>query len=73
MHIKDGKYGPNLRIGPSQPANRLLTERSFRWRASKEWNKLPTQLRHSKSIEIFKRSLKAWIKTNVPVKAGDIM
>ena len=71
VHINDGKYESNFKIGPSKSADHLLANRSFRWRASKQWNKLPINLRHSESVQTFKKSLKIWIKANVPLKAAD--
>ena len=71
VHLKDGQYGSNLRIGPSKSADHLLANRSFRWRSSKQWNSLPIEIRHSKSVNEFKMSLKAWIKTNVPLKPNN--
>ena len=68
VHIRDGSYGSNLKIGPKQSANHVLTQRSFRWRSSEQWNKLPIEIRHSKNTQTFKRSIKKWIKLNVPLK-----
>ena len=49
VHIKDDSES-NIRIGPNRDANHLLTNRSFRWRASKEWNALPVELKQAKSL-----------------------
>jgi hypothetical protein len=42
-----------------------LTNQSFVHRATRSWNSLPSQLRLSPSLNIFKRELKSWVKTNV--------
>ena len=74
VHVKDGKdgplYGSNLKIGPNQSASHTISQRSFRWRTSAQWNKLPLEIRHSKTAKQFKKSLKEWIKENVPLKVG---
>ena len=71
FYFNDGKCESNLKIGPSKSADHLLTNRSFRCRASKQWNRLPIELRLSKSDKIFKKSLKAWIQTNISLKPYD--
>ena len=67
-HFKDGNIDTNLRVRPNQDTSHLITSRSFRWRSSKLWNALPVELRHCKSLDNFKSTLKTWIKQNVPIK-----
>ena len=69
VHINNGEYDSNIRIGPNGDANHLLTNRSFRWRASKQWNLLPIELKQSESLNEFKHYLKLWILTNIQLKA----
>ena len=75
VHVKDGDwfkqkdYGSNIRLGPSNSSSHAITEKSFRWRASKLWNNLPLELKQSKTLIIFKKSLKIWIKENIQIKA----
>ena len=38
-----------------------FTSSGFRWRATKVWNDLPTDLRHSPSLPGFKKKLRLWI------------
>ena len=42
-----------------------LSERSFRWRASKAFNALPEETRNVSTLTEFKKEAKAWIKQNV--------
>ena len=44
-----------------------LTMASFRWRAVKEFNKLPTDIRQLESVKSFKTKLWRWIFENVSI------
>ena len=44
-----------------------VTQASFRVRATKYWNSLPTDIRQCSKIGNFKVKVKAWIKANVSV------
>ena len=44
-----------------------LTKGSFRWRATKEYNKIPVEIRTISSIHLFKTRLWRWIITDVPI------
>ena len=44
-----------------------ITEDSFRWRASKDYNGLPMEIRSSETIESFKKECKTWILNNIPL------
>ena len=54
-----------VRIGPEFKAKLELTQKSFVNRATVSYNKLPTNLRQTTEIRIFKKKLKAWVKKNV--------
>ena len=41
-------------------------ENSFLRRAAKSYNEIPTEIRSSRTLPVFKRKLKTWIKTNIP-------
>ena len=56
----------NIRIGGSQNHPQLC-QRSFRWRASKQWNQLPANLKMSKTVNQFKMGLFQWTKNNIPI------
>ena len=40
---------------------------SFRWRAAKQFNQLPTEIRKMKTLRTFKTSLWKWIVVNIPI------
>ena len=42
---------------------------SFFYVASNLWNHLPPEIRLAQSREIFRSSVKSWIKSRIPVKA----
>ena len=57
-HFKNGVCDSNLRISSNETSTHLLTNRSFRWRATKQWNALPLSVKQSKSLNKFKIALK---------------
>ena len=40
-----------------------MTSGAFRWRTTRTWNTLPTELRTEQSLIRFKKKLKTWILT----------
>ena len=42
-----------------------LTKYSFKWRAAKQLNLLPVELRNSRTLGIFESKVKAWIRDNI--------
>ena len=42
-----------------------LAKESFRWRAANSYNQLPTDIRTSSKVEIFKKKVKPWIMDNI--------
>ena len=44
-----------------------ITEDSFRWRASKDYNELPIEIRTLDEIESFKKACKIWITNSIPL------
>ena len=66
-----GTYKYNTRIAQSgqikmEGRPRLeVTHCSFKWRAAKQFNQLPLELRNSGTLEIFKQKVKAWIRDNI--------
>ena len=57
----DGRYG---RVKTQNPIL-ALTANSFCFRTSREWNKLPLDIRTEVRIGAFKRKLKIWVHQNV--------
>jgi hypothetical protein len=52
----------NLRV---PAAEKLVASKSFMVRSAVTWNQIPADIRNSKSVGIFKKKLKEWIKVNV--------
>ena len=45
-----------------------LSYQNFLYRFSQHWNELPVDLRQTEDIKTFKKNLKNWVLSNVPVK-----
>ena len=45
-----------------------LSHQNFLYRFSQHWNELPIDLRQTQDIRTFKKNLKNWVLSNVPVK-----
>ena len=43
------------------------TESSFRWRAAKAYNELPTEMRNMKTLKEFKKTARKWVMQNTPL------
>ena len=54
-----------INIGPQNKLS--LTDNSFRWRASRLWNKLPPDIRTIPKLPQFKSKLKKWILENIDI------
>ena len=57
MEIKQDRDHPELE----------LTRDSFRWRATRDYNRLPVDLRNQVSLRIFKTRLWKLITMNIPI------
>ena len=67
-YTMDTRQAARLDIRPDRKIPELdLTMAGFRWRAAKEWNKVPKDIRQSQSIKLFKTSLWRWIIKNIPI------
>ena len=58
-----------VRMGPQSKNELELTNKSFRWRAVSQWNKLPLNIRKIEETGLFKQKLRAWVTNNVPIQA----
>ena len=56
-----------IRYDEGFSCRRARNHTSFRYRATREYNRIPGEIRKATSLNIFKTRLKAWIKTNIPV------
>ena len=48
-------------------ATHALSQQSFRWRASNQWNELPIDIKTTKTLSNFKLKLRKWIKERIPI------
>ena len=61
------RFARNNSIGPRHPATNQISNRSFVFRASSQWNNLPIDIQEAETLSKFKQSLKKWIKSNIPI------
>ena len=54
-------------LGDNFDSKSDLVQDSFKYRASKGYNRIPGTLRAVKTPSTFKRKLKHWVSTNIPV------
>ena len=53
---------------PDSTAEGDIAKRSFKYRASAQWNSLPLNIRQSSNLKEFKFKLKKWVLSHVPIK-----
>ena len=56
-----------LRYNESQGNDSSLTYKSFINRAIRDYNRIPTELKTMKTLKTFKKKLKLWIRSNIPI------
>ena len=70
--LKDNDYKYRTR----QAVNNILkiqrprlevSKESFRWRAAEQYNRIPKEIRDEQCILSFKRKIKSWILSNIPI------
>ena len=55
------RYSEEFRTKKSLPNN------SFRYRAARDYNSIPSEIRTSRTMASFKTKLKKWVASNIPV------
>ena len=61
------RNGKELAINIATQNKLSLTDNSFRWRASRLWNKLPPDIRTIPKLPQFKSKLKKWILESIEI------
>ena len=56
-----------IRYGEQFSANQSLTQKSFCFRTTAQYNSIPASIRAVKSMPTFKVKLKKWVETNIPI------
>ena len=60
--------GQLIKLGPDSVAESELARNSFKYRATRQWNDLPPELKQVKILSKFKSELRRWIRENVPIR-----
>ena len=66
--IRDQQSSQQIKLGPDSTAEGDIAKRSFKYRASAQWNSLPLKIRQSSNLKEFKFKLKKWVLSHVPIK-----
>ena len=56
-----------IKLGGDSQARTELARRSFKYRATSQWNRLPEEIRESENVKTFKLKLKKWVSENIPI------
>ena len=56
-----------IKFGGDSQARTELAKRSFKYRATSQWNLLPMEIREAENIKTFKFKLKSWISENIAI------
>ena len=56
-----------IRLGRESQAVSELARNSFKYRATRQWNMLPLDIRQAGDVNIFKLKLKKWVAENIPI------
>ena len=56
-----------IRLGRESQAVSELARSSFKYRATRQWNMLPLEIRQAGDVNIFKLKLKKWVAENIPI------
>ena len=59
------RFSKENKAGPRFAAKHQISNRSFQWRATSQWNMLPKEIQKIEKLPKFKKSLKLWIKINI--------
>ena len=57
-----------IKLGPDSVAESDLARNSFKYRATRQWNDLPPDLKQVKILSNFKLGLRRWILDNIPIR-----
>ena len=56
-----------IKLGGDSQARAELAKRSFKYRATSQWNLLPMEIREAENIKTFKFKLNSWISENIAI------
>ena len=67
-YIREQQRSENIKLGPDSTAEGDMARRSFKYRASAQWNNFPVSIRQARNLKHFKFDLKKWVLSQVPIK-----
>ena len=67
-YIRGQLDSQNIKLGPDSTAEGDMAKRSFKYRASVQWNSLPLNIREARNLKDFKFKLRKWVLSHVPIK-----
>ena len=56
-----------IRLGRQSQAGTELAKKSFKYRATRDWNMLPLEIKQARKVETFKIMLKRWVSENISI------
>ena len=56
-----------IRLGNESQAVTELAKKSFKYRAARDWNMLPLEIKQIRKVETFKVMLKKWVSENISI------
>ena len=59
--------GGQIRLGQNFDSKQGLLHDSFRYRAAKDYNNIPVTMRSIRYLPSFKKKLKQWVRSNIPI------
>jgi hypothetical protein len=62
------KQNQIIKLGPDSQAECDTARKSFKYRATSQWNALPLQIKQARTVNEFKIKLRKWVAENIPIK-----
>ena len=59
--------GGKIRLGGNFDSKQGLVHDGFKYRAAKDYNLIPANIRSVRALPTFKKKLKQWVSCNIPV------
>ena len=62
------RFASDNSVKIDQQVKKEISQQKFLYKFSKQWNELPSEIKHEQNVKQFKVKLKLWVRSNVPVK-----
>ena len=66
--VKKQAENQNILLDAESSADGDVALNSFKYRATKQWNNLPLEIRQARNVKQFKWKLRKWVSENVSIK-----